>query len=43
MAELGPVSRARAGYPQSELEGAVTVVGDIIGPAVPEEHWESLG
>ena len=42
VAELWPASRARAEYPQLELQGTVTVVGDIIGPAVPEDHWESL-
>ncbi len=42
VAELGPVTRDRAGYPQSELKGTVTVTGDILGPAVPEDHWESL-
>jgi len=42
VAELGPVTREHAGYPQMELKGTVTVVGDIVGPAVPEEYWESL-
>jgi len=31
-----------AEYPQLELKGTVTVIGDLIGPAVPEDHWESL-
>ena len=43
VAELGPASRAHAEYPQMELKGTVTVVGDIVGPVVPEDHWESLG
>ena len=42
VAELGPASRTGAAYPQMALEGTVTVLGDIVGPAVPEEHWESL-
>jgi len=42
VAELWPVSRSRAAYPQLELEGTVVVAGDIIGPAAPEEDWESL-
>ena len=42
VAELGPVTRDRAAYPQAELKGTVTVVGDIVAPAVPEEHWEAL-
>ncbi|WP_428276570.1 type II toxin-antitoxin system Phd/YefM family antitoxin [Candidatus Palauibacter sp.] len=43
VAELWPPSRAQAEYPQGELKGTVTVVGDIVAPAVPEDHWESLG
>jgi len=40
--ELGHAPRARAEYPQMELQGAVTVIGDIVEPVVPEDHWESL-
>ena len=29
-------------YPQSKLAGAVTVVGDIVAPVLPEDGWESL-
>ena len=43
MAELGPASRAHAEYPQLELQGTVTVVGDIVGPTIPGEHWEGIG
>ena len=43
VAEIGPVVRAGAEYPQFELRGTVTVCGDIVSPAVPEDHWESLG
>ena len=43
VAELWPASQSLSGYPQLELKGTVTVVGDIVGPVVPEEHWESLG
>ncbi|MYB51535.1 MAG: type II toxin-antitoxin system Phd/YefM family antitoxin [Acidobacteriia bacterium] len=42
VAELVPASPTQAKYPQFELKGTVRVVGDIVGPAVPEEHWESL-
>ena len=42
VAELSPVSRTEADYPQLELKGTVTVTGDIVGPAVPEEDWDSL-
>lgn len=43
VAELWPPTQGRAEHPQTELKGTVTVVGDIVGPAVPEDHWESLG
>ena len=42
VAELWPPSRTDAAYPQLTLNGSVTVIGDIVGPAVPEAHWESL-
>ena len=42
VAELFPATRSHATYPQLELQGTVTVVGDIVEPAVPEEEWESL-
>ena len=42
VAELGPANRVAEFYPQLELQGRVTVVGDIVGPAVPEGDWESL-
>lgn len=37
-----PGPSSRAGYPQTELSNSVTLVGDIVGPVIPEEHWESL-
>lgn len=42
VAELRPPSPTDTAYPQQALQGTVTVVGDIVGPALPEEHWESL-
>ncbi|MCY4015369.1 MAG: type II toxin-antitoxin system Phd/YefM family antitoxin [Gammaproteobacteria bacterium] len=42
VAELWPPTESKAAFPQLELTGTVTVVGDIIGPAVPESDWESL-
>ena len=42
VAELSPATRTAAEHPQTELEGTVTVVGDIVGPVVPEDDWESL-
>lgn len=35
VAELRPPRRTRTEYPQSELKGTVTVVGDIVDPAIP--------
>ena len=42
VAELWPPTGTESRSPQSELEGMATVVGDIVGPVVPERHWESL-
>ena len=42
VAELGPPSRGESRYPQLELKGTATVTGDIVGPVVPEHHWDSL-
>ena len=41
VAELSPTRPTMAEYPQMELKGSVTVVDDIIVPAIPEEHWDS--
>ena len=43
VAELWPASRAHDEYPQLELKDTVIVASDIVEPAVPEKHWESLG
>lgn len=42
VAELCTLHSSRAGHPQTALKGTVTLHGDIVGPAVPEEQWESL-
>ena len=42
VAELVPASRAHAEYAQLELKGTVVETGDIVGPALPEEAWDSL-
>ena len=42
VAELGPATKANQEYPQFDLKNSVTVLGDIVEPAVPEHHWESL-
>ena len=41
VAELGPPSQSDADHPQTELKESVTIVGDIVGPALPADHWES--
>ena len=35
VAELRPLTPAETGYPQAELRGTVTIVDDVIAPAVP--------
>ncbi|MCY4327362.1 MAG: hypothetical protein OXC53_07235 [Rhodobacteraceae bacterium] len=45
IAVLGPVAKATEAiseYPQSKLQGTVKVLGDIVGPVLPEDDWESL-
>lgn len=42
VAELGPATKAGEKYPQFDLKNSVTVLGDIVEPAVPEHFWESL-
>ena len=42
VAELWPPSHAQSQYPQSELKGTVTVIGDIVGPVAPDHHWDTL-
>ncbi len=42
VAELLPASGSLSKYPQLELAGTVREVGDILGPVLPEEDWESL-
>lgn len=41
VAELFSPHPPRAEYPQTESKGAVTVLGDIVGPAVPEERGKA--
>ena len=42
VAELSSVIGEGSAYPQAELEGTVTIVGDVVGPVLPEDHWDSL-
>ncbi|MCY3775222.1 MAG: type II toxin-antitoxin system Phd/YefM family antitoxin [Candidatus Aminicenantes bacterium] len=42
VAELLPTGADQDEYPQLELAGTLTIVDDIIGPAVPEQDWEIL-
>ena len=41
VAELGPATETRTRYPQMELEGTVTVLGDLVAPVVSPDQWES--
>ncbi len=41
VAELSRVTGDGERYPQTELEGTVVTVGDVLGPVLPEEHWDS--
>ena len=42
VAEIRPPSPTDTAYPQQTLKGTVTVVGDVVGPAIPQEHWDCL-
>ncbi len=41
VAELGPVHSVAVRYPQAGLERSVTVVGDIVEPALAAEEREA--
>ena len=41
VAQLVPPAQQDAGYPQDDLLGSVRVLGDLVGPALPAETWES--
>ena len=41
VAELSPAVRSGVAYPQYELKGTVTEVGDIVEPPLPANDWES--
>ena len=28
--------------PQTELDGTLVILGDVVEPVFPEEHWDSL-
>ncbi len=43
VAELSRVTGDGEQYPQTELEGTVVIVGDVVGPVLPEEDWDCLG
>lgn len=42
VARLVPPGVSDARLPQDALKGTVTIEGDILGPAAPEEDWEAL-
>lgn len=41
-AEIIDANRSQVEYPQMDLEGTVTIIGDIIEPVIPEEDWDCL-
>ena len=43
VAQLSRVTTDGEQFSQTELEGTVVILGDVVGPALPEKHWESLG
>ncbi len=42
VAELTRAASEDKRYPQTELEGTVAIVGDVVEPIFPEKHWDSL-
>jgi hypothetical protein len=40
---LIPPSSSQDRYPQHDLEGTVTILGDIVEPVLEPEAWEALG
>lgn len=42
VAELSRPTGEESRYPQAELEGSVVILGDVLAPVFPEEHWDSL-
>ena len=42
VARLVPAVEPEAEYPQSTLEGSVTILGDVLSPAVAEEDLDAL-
>ena len=42
VAELVRVTGGKEQYPQTELEGTVVILDDIVEPVFPEERWDSL-
>ena len=41
IAQVLPPTPREDSYPQHALEGTVEVLGDIVGPVVPANHWEA--
>lgn len=42
VARLTPPLARGEGHPQERLRGTVTLRGDVVGTAIPEEDWEVL-
>ena len=43
IAQILPAVPGGDAYPQQTLRGTVEFVGDIVGPVVPAQDWETLG
>ncbi len=42
VARLVPPGTEHGRLPQEELMGTVTILGDVVAPALPEDAWEAL-
>ena len=42
VARLVPPAPVGGRYPQEALKGTVTVVGDVVAPAVPADEWNAV-
>ena len=43
VAQLIPPSPCAHQFPQQELMGSVSILGDVVSPTLPAEEWEAEG
>jgi prevent-host-death family protein len=43
LARIVPTAAANAIYPQDTLAGTVRILGDVVGPVVPQSRWSARG